>query len=170
MPVDGHDLERLRRAVALAEKGRFAVEPNPAVGCLIERGGAVVGEGFHLAYGGPHAEIVALGEAGEAARGSTAYVTLEPCSRQGKTGPCTEALVAAGVARVVCAATDPHEAGRGAEALRAAGVRVEGPVEEVDVEALMAPFRWALGARRPWVVLKWAMTLDGRIASGPGRG
>src|SRR5438874_1541715 len=117
----------LRRALELAERGRGYVEPNPLVGAVLVRDGRVVGEGWHRRYGEPHAEVNALGEAGEAARGATLYVTLEPCCHHGKTPPCTDALLRAGVARVVAAMTDPFPqvAGQGAERLRAAGVPVE---------------------------------------------
>jgi diaminohydroxyphosphoribosylaminopyrimidine deaminase/5-amino-6-(5-phosphoribosylamino)uracil reductase len=171
-----HDVERLRRAIALARKGRFAVEPNPPVGCVIESDdGGVVGEGWHAAYGRPHAEVVALRIAADAARGATAYVSLAPCGRHGKTPPCAAALVEAGIRRVVFAAADPDpdEVGHGLEMLRRAGVRVNGPVEDVRAEAgdLLGHFRAALAEReRPWTVCKWAMSADGRIAPARGAG
>ena len=165
-----HDQRRMERARALAAKGRFGVEPNPAVGCVIEKDGRVVGEGWHATYGGPHAEIVALERAGAAARGATVYVTLEPCSRHGKTPPCCEALAGAGVARVVVATADPNENGGGRAHLETAGIEVVGPEESASGDELLGPFLAAAGRPRPWTVLKWAMTLDGRIASGPGQG
>lgn len=168
------DRPRLERAVALARMGLGAVEPNPPVGCVLVGPDGVVGEGWHGAYGGPHAEVVALAKAGDAARGATAYVSLEPCSRHGKTPPCTDALVAAGVKRVVFAALDPHpqQRGAGAEALEAAGIEVVGPVPDFapDAEGLLDRFVAAFGRRRPWVHLKWAMSLDGRIAAEVGSG
>ncbi len=170
MSADDHDRERLRRAIELAAKGRFHVEPNPTVGCVLEVEGRVVGEGWHVAFGAPHAEVEALARAGPSARGATAYVSLEPCSRAGRTGPCTDALLEAGVRRVVYAATDPNEAGSGAARLREAGVPVDGPVLESEAAPLLGAFLRARGRDRPWIVLKWAMTLDGRIAEGPGRG
>lgn len=170
LPED--DLARLRRALALAAKGRFRVEPNPTVGCVLVRAGQVVGEGWHDGFGGPHAEVRALARAGEAARGATAYVSLEPCSRQGKTPPCTRALVEAGVARVVYASADPdpREGGRSALLLREAGLQVDGPCLEAEGEAVLARFRAALALERPWTVLKWAMSADGRIAPRAGAG
>jgi len=170
MTFSDHDYATLARAIALARKGRFAVEPNPPVGCVIEQQLTVVGEGWHKAYGGPHAEIEALRLAGERARGATAYVSLEPCSHSGKTPPCTDALIAAGVKRVVYGVQDPNPevAGRGVERLRAAGIQVDGPLHEDDARALLTRFEAALDAPRPWVVSKWAMSLDGSIA--PRRG
>ncbi len=166
-----HDSERLLRARALAVKGRFGAEPNPLVGCVLERGGRIVGEGWHAVYGGPHAEAMALAKAGDDARGATAYVTLEPCSRHGKTPPCCEALIAAGVARVVFQREDPNEDGRGRRALEAAGLEVLGPLDdENEADALLEVFMASATRARPWVILKWAMTLDGRIASAPGAG
>lgn len=161
-----HDVERLRRALALASKGRFRVEPNPPVGCVIEGAGGVVGEGWHDGYGGAHAEVRALAVAGAAARGATAYLSLEPCSRHGKTPPCVDALLAAGIQRVVVACHDPHpdEGGRGRARLEAAGVHVVGPVLPGEGAALLGRFREALARPRPWTILKWAMSADGRAA------
>jgi diaminohydroxyphosphoribosylaminopyrimidine deaminase/5-amino-6-(5-phosphoribosylamino)uracil reductase len=121
------DYAMMARALRLAERGAFTTKPNPMVGCVLSKDGAIVGEGWHQRAGGPHAEVFALQAAGEAARGATAYVTLEPCSHIGRTGPCTDALVAAGVARVVCAMRDPNPLvlGRGCERLQEAGVVVE---------------------------------------------
>jgi diaminohydroxyphosphoribosylaminopyrimidine deaminase / 5-amino-6-(5-phosphoribosylamino)uracil reductase len=134
---------------------------------VIARGGRVVGRGFHRAYGGPHAEVEALKAAGRRAAGATVYVSLEPCAETGKTGPCTEALVAARVARVVYAVRDPAGGG-GAAALARAGIDVTGPAPSAEARALLAPFRRAQALGRPWVVLKWAMSLDGRTAPAPG--
>ncbi|MCA9173841.1 MAG: bifunctional diaminohydroxyphosphoribosylaminopyrimidine deaminase/5-amino-6-(5-phosphoribosylamino)uracil reductase RibD [Planctomycetales bacterium] len=159
----------MRRALELAERGRGAVEPNPMVGCVLVRDGACLGEGWHREYGGPHAEVHALAAAGEA-RGATAYVTLEPCSHHGKTPPCADALIRAGVARVVVAMQDPFPevAGQGIAGLRDAGIDVEAGLLQREAEQLNAPYLTRLGRRRPWVIAKWAMTLDGRIASRTG--
>jgi len=172
MSLSAHDQERLRRAIALAAKGRFRVEPNPVVGCVLEREGRVLGEGWHDGFGGAHAEVRALASAGEGAQGATAFVSLEPCSRQGKTPPCVEALLAAGVQRVVFAASDPdpREGGASVVALRAGGVEVEGPGLPEEGEALLVRFRAGLVSGRPWVVLKWAMSADGRSAPRVGSG
>lgn len=162
-------MERTRR---LARRGWGRVHPNPMVGCLVVRDGEVVGEGWHAEYGGPHAEVVALDEAGPRARGATAYVSLEPCSHRGKTPPCTDALQTAGVARVVFGAEDPSaEAGGGADALRRAGIQVEGPLLGRD-EARRDNPHFLHRVERPgdpYVALKLAVSLDGRIAERPGR-
>lgn len=166
----GAEHERwMRRALELAERGRRTVSPNPLVGCVVVRDGAVVGEGWHAAAGGPHAEVVALRAAGEAARGSAVYVTLEPCAHAGRTGPCTEALLAAGVRRIVAALEDPHPTARGgAAALRAAGVEVVvGPLAEEAAWANRV-FLHGLATGRPYIVLKAAVSLDGRIAAADG--
>jgi diaminohydroxyphosphoribosylaminopyrimidine deaminase/5-amino-6-(5-phosphoribosylamino)uracil reductase len=156
----------MRRALELARRGWGSTAPNPMVGAVVVRDGDVVGEGWHRAYGGPHAEVHALADAGERARGATVYVSLEPCNHHGKTPPCTEALLAAGVARVVVAVRDPFPpAVGGAERLRAAGVAVDvGPLAD-EARELNAPFlHAALGAVRPWVTLKLAVSIDGAIA------
>jgi len=173
MAPSDHDIERTRRAIGLARKGRFAVEPNPPVGCVLERGDeGVVGEGWHAAFGGPHAEIAALRRASGRTEGATAYVSLAPCGRHGKTPPCADALLEAGIARVVYATGDPspREQDAGLERLRRGGLEVLGPVAALreDAEALLRRFRAFAGRTRPWTVLKWAMSLDGRIA--PRRG
>jgi diaminohydroxyphosphoribosylaminopyrimidine deaminase / 5-amino-6-(5-phosphoribosylamino)uracil reductase len=161
------------RALELAERGWGRVAPNPLVGALVVSGDAVVGEGYHTEYGRPHAEVEALRQAGEAARGSTLYVTLEPCAHSGKTPPCTEAIVAAGVGRVVYGATDPNpKAAGGADVLRRAGIEVIGSVEADAAMELDPPFFFAhspQGAERPWIALKLALTLDARIADASGR-
>ncbi|MBD0320159.1 MAG: bifunctional diaminohydroxyphosphoribosylaminopyrimidine deaminase/5-amino-6-(5-phosphoribosylamino)uracil reductase RibD, partial [Gemmatimonadetes bacterium] len=161
----------MARALELAGRGWGRVAPNPMVGAVIVRDGEVVGEGWHTEYGHPHAEVEALRAAGEAARGATAFVTLEPCSHFGKTPPCSGALLAAGVRRVVFAAYDPNpRAAGGGEVLRAAGVEVLGGVMEQEARDQNAVFFHAhSGSDRPFVALKLALTLDGRIADHAGR-
>lgn len=160
------DVRHMRRALRLARRGWGRVSPNPLVGCVVVRGGEVVGDGWHAEYGGPHAEVNALRAAGERARGATAYVTLEPCNHWGRTPPCVDALLAAGVARVVVAAPDPHAiAAGGAARLRAAGVAVDvGVLRERATELNAAFFFDVSGAQRPWITLKLALSLDGAIA------
>lgn len=159
----------MRRALALAARGRGYVEPNPMVGCVIVRGGRIIGEGWHRRFGGPHAEVDALRRCTASPRGATAYVTLEPCRHFGKTPPCTDALIAAGVARVVAAGRDPgRESGGGATVLRRAGVRTEIGLLGDAAAALNAPFYKLARERRPWVTLKWAQSLDGKIATRTG--
>lgn len=175
MALDDHDERLLRRAIALARKARFEVEPNPPVGCVIERGAeGVVGEGWTAPWGGPHAEVVALRTAGARTEGATVYVSLGPCGVHGKTPPCADALVEARVGRVVVGVADPSpsEAGAGLTRLREAGIEVDVAADHLSREAdeVLDRFRAALGRRRPWVVLKWAMSLDGRIAAARGAG
>lgn len=164
------DTRWMARALELAGRGWGRVAPNPLVGAVIVRDGERVGEGWHTEYGHPHAEVEALRAAGEAARGATAFVTLEPCSHHGKTPPCTNALLAAGVRRVVFAASDPNpKAAGGGEVLRAAGVEVLGGVMAEEARDQNAVFFHAhSGAERPFVALKLALTLDGRIADHAG--
>jgi diaminohydroxyphosphoribosylaminopyrimidine deaminase/5-amino-6-(5-phosphoribosylamino)uracil reductase len=161
------DRRHLARAVELAERGRGRTAPNPVVGAVLVRGGAVVGEGWHERAGGPHAEIVALEAAGESARGATLYVSLEPCAHHGRTPPCADALVAAGIARVVAAVGDPNPKtnGAGFERLRAAGIEVEVPRGELEWRARVQneAFRVWAAEGRPLVVYKAAVTLDGRV-------
>ncbi len=155
------------RAAELALRGEGLVEPNPMVGCVVVRDGQLVGEGWHERFGGPHAEVNALRAAGEAARGATLYISLEPCCHTGKTPPCTDAILAAGVSRVVAAVADPFPevAGGGVARLRSAGIDcVVGPGEEA-ARRVLAPYLRRLATGRPWVIAKWAMTLDGKIAS-----
>lgn len=160
----------MRRALELAALGRGRVEPNPLVGCVIARGAEIIGEGWHRCFGGPHAEIDALSIAGDRAAGATVYVTLEPCCHFGKTPPCTTALIAAGVGRVVPAMSDPFPAvaGRGARELAAAGIEVEVGVLEKEARWLNAPYLKLVETGQPWVIAKWAMTLDGKIATHTG--
>jgi diaminohydroxyphosphoribosylaminopyrimidine deaminase/5-amino-6-(5-phosphoribosylamino)uracil reductase len=160
----------MRRALTLAERGWGQTAPNPMVGAVVVRDGIVVGKGFHARFGEEHAEIAALRDAGDRARGAAVVVTLEPCNHQGKTPPCVDALIAAGVKRVIAAVRDPgRESGGGAERLRAAGIEVEFGVEEAAARELNAPFFFAAsGATRAWITLKLAVSLDGAIASAPG--
>src|SRR6266849_2075684 len=156
----------MQHALALARKGTALASPNPMVGCVIVREGQLVGVGFHLYEWRDHAEIAALKSAGEKARGATLYVTLEPCNHTGRTGPCTEAVIAAGVQRVVAAMDDPNPAnsGRGFERLRAAGVEVFTGVCEEEARRLNEPFACWIRTKKPFVTLKSAMTLDGQLA------
>jgi diaminohydroxyphosphoribosylaminopyrimidine deaminase/5-amino-6-(5-phosphoribosylamino)uracil reductase len=159
--------EAMRRAVALAARGLGTTSPNPVVGCLLlSADGEVVGEGFHAYAGGPHAEIVALAQAGERARGGTAVVTLEPCNHTGRTGPCAQALIAAGIRRVVIAVDDPTPvAAGGAATLRMAGVEVVTGVRRAEAEAGNVAWLTAVRRTRPYLTWKFAATLDGRSAA-----
>jgi diaminohydroxyphosphoribosylaminopyrimidine deaminase/5-amino-6-(5-phosphoribosylamino)uracil reductase len=160
----------MRRAIELAARGLGATSPNPVVGCVITNPtGTVLGEGFHRRAGGPHAEVHALRAAGEKARGGTAYVTLEPCNHTGRTGPCAQALLDAGIARVVYAVADPNpQATGGADTLRAAGVQTEQGLLEAEAAAGNAAWLTSVKLRRPYVLWKYAATLDGRIAAADG--
>jgi diaminohydroxyphosphoribosylaminopyrimidine deaminase / 5-amino-6-(5-phosphoribosylamino)uracil reductase len=154
----------LERALELAERGRGTTHPNPVVGAVVVRDGEVVGEGWHERKGGPHAEVAALDAAGDRARGATLYVTMEPCTHHGSTPPCTEAVLAAGIAKVVAGSLDPNpEAGGGLEALRAAGLEVENP-DSPAARAQNEAWRTWVTAERPFVILKLALTLDGCVA------
>ena len=156
----------MARALQLAARGLFTTTPNPRVGCVIVKDGRVVGEGWHERAGSPHAEIHALKAAGEAARGATVYVTLEPCSHHGRTPPCAEALVNAGVARVVAAMRDPNPlvAGSGIDMLTLAGIAAETGLMEAGARALNPGFISRMTRQRPWLRLKTASTLDGKTA------
>jgi len=159
----------MRLALAEAEKATERVSPNPLVGCVIVKAGRVVGRGFTQPPGGHHAEIEALERAGKKAQGATAYVTLEPCNHQGRTGPCSEALIAAGVARVVCGVRDPNTVARGGlERLKKAKVAVVSGVLEAECRASLAHWLHFIATGRPWVTLKAAITLDGRLAARSG--
>lgn len=159
------DAAFMLRAVALARRGWGQTAPNPMVGAVVVQAGQVVGEGWHARYGGPHAEVAALEAAGDRARGATVYVTLEPCTHAGKTPPCVDALLRAGVRRVVAGTRDPTpEAAGGLERLRAAGIDVASGVEERAVRDLDPPFFHAVASDRPWVTLKLALSIDGAIA------
>jgi diaminohydroxyphosphoribosylaminopyrimidine deaminase/5-amino-6-(5-phosphoribosylamino)uracil reductase len=157
----------MRRALEAAQAGRGFVEPNPLVGAVVVREGHLVGIGHHQRFGGPHAEVLALQEAGEAARGATLYVTLEPCCHTGKTRPCTAAILAAGIRRVVAAMRDPFPRvdGGGVATLESAGVTVEVGCEAEAARALNAPYLKRLTTGLPFVTAKWAMTLDGKTAT-----
>ncbi len=157
----------LRRAMALAEQAHGRTAPNPMVGCVIVRDGQVVGEGWHAAAGRPHAEREALAQAGELARGAVLYCTLEPCSHHGRTPPCTAGIIAAGVSEVVYAVDDPDPrvAGRGAAQLRAAGLTVSGGCLAAEVSRQLAGYLHQRRTGRPLVTAKWAMTLDGKLAT-----
>lgn len=160
----------MRRALDLAALGEGMVEPNPMVGAVIvDDDLRLIGEGYHQQYGGPHAEVHALQQAGDQARGATLYVTLEPCCHYGKTPPCTRAIVAAGIKRVVAAVLDPYKHGEGGvEELQAAGVAVEVGLLAAEAIRLTAPFRTLIQQHRPFVIAKWAMSLDGKLASRTG--
>jgi diaminohydroxyphosphoribosylaminopyrimidine deaminase/5-amino-6-(5-phosphoribosylamino)uracil reductase len=160
----------MRRALELARRARGRTSPNPLVGAVVVREGLLVGEGYHQRAGTPHAEVQALAGAGERARGATVYVTLEPCAHHGRTPPCTEALIAAGVRRVVAAMIDPNPrvAGRGLAALEAAGIATQVGLLENEARQLNETYLHYITTGRPFVVLKWAMTLDGKIATSAG--
>jgi diaminohydroxyphosphoribosylaminopyrimidine deaminase / 5-amino-6-(5-phosphoribosylamino)uracil reductase len=164
------DHAMMARALRLAERAAYTTKPNPMVGCVLAHGDEVVGEGFHQRKGGPHAEVFALQAAGERARGATAYVTLEPCAHTGSTGPCADALVAAGVARVVAAMRDPFPEvdGKGFERLRAAGIAVEHGLMEAQARTLNRGWLARIERGRPWLRVKLAMSLDGRTAAPDG--
>jgi diaminohydroxyphosphoribosylaminopyrimidine deaminase/5-amino-6-(5-phosphoribosylamino)uracil reductase len=169
-PLSPSDTAHLDWARHIARRGWGRVHPNPMVGCVLVRDGRVVGEGYHERFGGPHAEIVALEEAKSAAEGATAFVSLEPCNHQGKTPPCSDALIRAGISRVVYGVADPSRAASGGgEALRAAGLEVVGPVWSAEVGRSENPqfFHTALHAS-PFVALKLAMSLDARLAAAAG--
>lgn len=165
-----NDHAYMARALELARKGLYSTHPNPRVGCVIVRAGAIVGEGWHVRAGEPHAEVHALRQAGELARGAAAYVTLEPCSHHGRTPPCAEALVKAGVGRVVAAMQDPNPlvAGRGLALLRDAGIEVCSGVLESEARALNAGFVKRMEQGLPFLRVKLAMSLDGRTAMASG--
>jgi len=156
----------MTRALELAERGLYTTTPNPRVGCVIVKGGEVAGEGWHERAGAPHAEVNALAAAGAAARGATAYVSLEPCVHQGRTGPCTQALIDAGVARVVAAMRDPNPlvAGKGLDALQRAGISATAGLMENEARELNIGFVSRMTRGRPWVRMKLAASLDGKTA------
>jgi diaminohydroxyphosphoribosylaminopyrimidine deaminase / 5-amino-6-(5-phosphoribosylamino)uracil reductase len=170
MAFSATDHAMMARALRLAQRGAYTTRPNPMVGCVIARGDEVVGEGWHQRKGGPHAEVFALEAAGERATGATAYVTLEPCAHTGSTGPCADALIAAGVIRVVGAMRDPFPQvdGAGFERLQAAGIAVETGLMETQARALNRGFLSRIERGRPWLRIKLATSIDGRSALASG--
>jgi diaminohydroxyphosphoribosylaminopyrimidine deaminase/5-amino-6-(5-phosphoribosylamino)uracil reductase len=170
--TDTHDLHFLQHALDLARKGVGLASPNPTVGCVIVKDGTILGEGFHQYDWRHHAEIVALKQAGDRARGATLYVTLEPCNHTGRTGPCTETIITAGVSRVVAAMQDPNPKTRGTgfARLRAAGIEVETDLLESEAQKLNEAFVCWITTKKPFVTLKSALTLDGQLALPKPRG
>lgn len=170
MDFTATDHAMMARALRLAERGAYTAKPNPMVGCVLARGEEVVGEGWHQRKGEPHAEVFALKAAGDRAQGATAYVTLEPCAHTGSTGPCADALVAAGVSRVVAAMRDPFPEvdGKGFDRLSAAGVAVESGLMEAQARTLNRGWLSRIERGRPWLRVKLAMSLDGRTALASG--
>ena len=167
--VSVQDEKYMQMALRLARRGIGSVEPNPAVGAIIIKANQIIGKGWHRKFGGPHAEINALEDCqtlGVKPGGATMYVTLEPCSHHGKTGPCTEAIISAGLAKVFVATTDPseHATGRGIEQLRQAGIEVQIGICEPQAKLLNAPFFKFVSTGKCWVTLKWAQTIDGKVA------
>ncbi len=170
MGFDADDHRYMALALQLAKKGLYSTDPNPRVGCVIVRDGLIVGQGWHERAGEPHAEVHALRDAGERARGATAYVSLEPCCHQGKTPPCSQALIDAGVARVIAAMVDPHSrvAGQGLARLREAGIEVQSGLLESQARALNPGFIKRMETGLPWLRNKLAMSVDGRTAMASG--
>ena len=171
MPFSADDHRFMARALQLAQRGLYGTTPNPRVGCVIVRGGSAVGEGWHERAGAPHAEVHALAAAGAEARGATAYVSLEPCAHHGLTAPCADALVAAGIGRVVVAMQDPNPlvAGRGIALLRQSGIAVEFGLLEGEARELNIGFVSRMTRSRPWVRMKLAASLDGKTALNNGK-
>lgn len=162
-------VQAMQRALELARQGLGEVEPNPAVGCVIVKDGQLIGEGWHKKFGGPHAEINALEDCvqkGASPAGATVYVTLEPCCTAGKTGPCTQALIQANITKVVAAIEDPSQtdSGQGLAQLRQAGIETETGLCRKEAHFLNAPFFKHIHTGRPWVILKWAQSIDGKMA------
>jgi len=157
----------MQRALKLAEQGRYTASPNPMVGCLIVKQDKIIGEGFHLRTGEAHAEVHALKQAGGQANGATAYITMEPCCHHGKTPPCTDALIQAGIKKAVIAIEDPNPlvAGKGIAALKKAGINVETGIEKNTARQLNEIFFHYMKYRTPFVISKWAMSLDGKIVT-----
>ncbi|NUQ62376.1 MAG: bifunctional diaminohydroxyphosphoribosylaminopyrimidine deaminase/5-amino-6-(5-phosphoribosylamino)uracil reductase RibD [Pirellulales bacterium] len=170
--MEQSELDRwhMRRALELARQGQGYVEPNPMVGCVIAVGAEIIGEGWHRKFGGAHAEIEALQLAARRAAEATMYVTLEPCCHYGKTPPCTKAILEAGIRRVVVAQSDPFRevSGKGIAELRATGIEVEVGLLEEEAQRLNAPYLKLTRSGRPWIIAKWAMTLDGKTATRAG--
>lgn len=168
-----HEEKIMTMALNQAKLGIGKVEPNPAVGCVIEKGGQIIGKGYHKKFGEAHAEVNALADCtslGASPEGATVYVTLEPCCHHGKTGPCTEALIQAGVSTVVMACEDPFKevSGKGRQRLEQAGIRVVSGVCEQEARILNAPFFYQAQTGKTWVVLKWAQSIDAQLAYAPG--
>lgn len=159
----------MAQALALAQKGRYTVSPNPMVACLLIKNNQVLAQGWHQRAGEPHAEVLALREAGASAQGATAYVTLEPCCHYGRTPPCTTTLIEAGIKKVYVACLDPNPlvSGKGVQALKAAGLQVETGLLEMEARQLNEVFFHYIKHQRPFVLAKWAMSLDGRTATQP---
>ncbi|UCG57597.1 MAG: bifunctional diaminohydroxyphosphoribosylaminopyrimidine deaminase/5-amino-6-(5-phosphoribosylamino)uracil reductase RibD [Phycisphaerales bacterium] len=169
MEYEQQDIKYMQMALKLARRGIGSVEPNPPVGCVIAKAGQVIGKGWHKEFGGPHAEINALEDCRSLAvtpQGATMYVTLEPCCHQGKTAPCTDAILKAGLAKVLVATPDPseHNNGRGIEQLCNAGIEVQTGLCEAEARLLNAPFIKFAATGKPWVILKWAQSIDGKLA------
>lgn len=166
MKFTSQDHQMMQKAILLAKQGIYTTAPNPNVGCVLVKDGQIIGEGAHLKAGEPHAEVHALRQAGENAKGSTAYVTLEPCSHYGRTPPCAEGLINAGVSKVICAMVDPNPqvAGRGLAMLNAAGIETESGLLEADSRALNPSFLQRMESGKPFVQLKMAASLDGKTA------
>ncbi len=164
------DVEYMKRALELAERGAGYTSPNPLVGCLIVKDGKIVGEGYHKRAGGPHAEINALRSAGGLARGATMYVTLEPCSHYGKTPPCTDAIIKEGIARVVIATKDPNPIvnGRGIKKIKEAGIEVEVGIMEMEARRMNEAYEKFIRTKTPFVLVKAAVSVDGRMAAPDG--
>lgn len=169
MDICTHNHYYMSFALALAERGRFGVSPNPMVGCVIVKNNKIVGQGYHQRYGEPHAEIFALKEAGDHAKDATAYVTLEPCCHFGKTPPCTMALIRAGIKKVVIACEDPNPlvSGKGIATLENAGILVDKGILELNAKKLNEIFFYYIKNKRPFVIAKWAMSLDGKTITHP---
>lgn len=170
MTFSSDDKRFMTRALELAEQGKYSAKPNPCVGCVIVQGNQVIGEGWHEKAGEAHAEVHALKQAGDAAKGSTAYVTLEPCCHQGKTSPCADALIGANIARVVIAMQDPNPlvSGQGIEKLRSAGIEVPVGLMEEEAESLNTAFIHKMKTGQPFIMSKVAMSLDGKTAMASG--
>jgi diaminohydroxyphosphoribosylaminopyrimidine deaminase / 5-amino-6-(5-phosphoribosylamino)uracil reductase len=168
--ITARDQSHMARALQLAARGLYTTDPNPRVGCLVVRDGTAIGEGWHVRAGEPHAEVLALREAGQLARGATAYVTLEPCSHTGRTPPCADALIAAGIGRVVCSTADPNPkvAGAGILRLQGAGIAVSMGALAAEARALNPGFFSRFERQRPYIRLKLAMSLDARTAAASG--
>ena len=170
MAFSATDYKFMSRAIALAKRGLYTTHPNPRVGCVLAKDNKIVGEGWHKKAGEAHAEIHALKDAGDTAKGATAYVTLEPCCHHGRTPPCSEALINAGVTKVIAAMQDPHDkvAGKGIEQLQQAGIETATGLLEAEAQKLNPGFIKRMQTGRPYVRCKMAMSLDGRTAMASG--